>query len=342
MGYASEKKEVERNKKRLKWIGVVLIGVCIVFACVLRAFLSSETWIYYLNTPKTGKRGEGELRIHFIDVGQGDATLIELPDGKLALIDGGNGTSASNTALLRHLNALDADTVDYLFLTHADEDHYGGLTAVLEHKNVLRAFLPETPKTPTASYERFYAKLLQEGCPYFTACPPNAEHPEMKLSVSEGAYPYALTVVYPYIQNAEDGDTAKTDDNASSVVIWLDYMGTSALFTGDAPKSVEERLMRDGALGLHARYGVELTSTEILKVAHHGSNDSTGAAFLEFLHLQTAVVSCGEDNDYGHPSEEALINLRNAGAEIFRTDEDGSVIVTATKEGAYTVKALGK
>ena len=342
MGYASEKEQVKKKKtgikKKLIWLSAVLVLVLV----LCTAFSTADSWVYRVGTPNTGTRNEGEMRIHFIDVGQGDATLVELPDGKNMLIDGGNGTSSSNTALLRYFHALDIDTIDYLFLTHADIDHYGGLTTVLEKKTVLRAFLPLSMETPSTSYEKFFATLMQEECPYFYACPPNNEHPEMKLSVTDGAYPYTLVVLYPYIQTVDSGEKVQSDDNASSVVIWLDYQGTSVLLTGDSPSETETLLMRDSRLSLHERYGVDITSTEILKTAHHGSHLSSSAEFLEYIDVKTAVISCGENNAYHHPSSETLARLQTVGAQTYRTDTDGSVIITALSTGSYSVQTLGK
>lgn len=341
MGYASEKEQIEKKKKSKKKKVMWLCAILILVLVLCTAFSTADSWVYRIGKPNTGTRNEGEMRIHFIDVGQGDATLVELPDGKIMLIDGGNGTSDSNTALLRYFNALDIDTIDYLFLTHADIDHYGGLTTVLEKKTVVRAFLPLTMETPSTSYEKFFATLMQEECPYSYACPPNTEHPEMKLSVTDGAYPYTLVVLYPYIQTVDSGEQVKSDDNASSIVIWLDYQGTSVLLTGDAPSETETLLMRDSRLGLHECYGVNLTSTEILKTAHHGSNLSSSAEFLEYIGTRTAVVSCGENNAYNHPSSETLARLQAVGAQTYRTDTDGSVIITALSTGTYSVQTLG-
>ena len=342
MSYATEKGKVNTTRKKFKRILFILALVLIIFFSAFSLSYKASSWKYYLALPSITARGEGELRVHFIDVGQGDATLVELPDGKVMLIDGGNGTGNSNKSLLRHLNALGIDTIDYLFLTHADIDHYGGLTTVLEEKEVLRVFLPLETETPTASYEKFYVAVMEEGCPYSYACPPNSEHPEMRLSVNEGDTQYTLVVLYPYIQTVDSKEKVAKDDNASSVVIWLDYQGTSILFTGDAPSATETLLMRDDRLGLHTRYGVDIKNTEILKTAHHGSDDSTSEAFLEYINCKTAVVSCGEDNAYQHPSKKTLERLENEQVELFRTDKDGSVIVTATKAGNYSVHTLGK
>jgi len=342
MSYASEKEIVKGQWKRIRRLLFIVVGAIILFLCGLGFYFDPNTWKYYVATPNITERNDGELRIHFIDVGQGDATLVELPDGKIMLIDGGNGNRSSNAMLLRHLNALKIKTIDYLFLTHADVDHYGGLTKVLEEKEVKRAFLPLQAETPSDSYEKFFAKLMEEECPYVYASPPSGERVEMKLSVTDGETPYTLVVLYPYLQMVESGAKVDKDDNASSVVIWLDYQGTSALFTGDSPSETEEYLIRDSKLGLHSRYGVDITSTDILKTAHHGSDESTSEAFLSYMNVKTAIISCGENNAYNHPHQKVLTRLKNHGADVYRTDEEGSVVITATQTGEYRVETLGK
>ena len=134
---------------------------------------------------------------------------------------------------------------------------------------------------------------------------------------------YTLAFLYPY--GEDDGED---EGNKSSSVVWLDYMGMNALFMGDASDDVESLLLRDDKFGFLQKMGVDLDSIEILKVAHHGSGYSSSAAFLQYLGVQTAVVSCGKDNPYGHPSNRVINDLTAVGASVYRTDKDGHVIIT--------------
>ena len=109
------------------------------------------------------------------------------------------------------------------------------------------------------------------------------------------------------------------------------------MFTGDAPVSVENALMRDDEAQAFRNLGVQLTSTEILKVSHHGSSDATSFPFLAYLRAKTAVISCGEGNFYGHPNEETLARLQLAGIDTYRTDKDGTVVITVSQTGTYQV-----
>lgn len=336
MGYAKEKNEVNEKIKRIKWIafcgGLFLLVVVFVFSF----FFPPNTWQYRFKKPKVGVRGEGELRMHFVDVGQGDCTILELPDGKIAIIDGGDGSTTANRAVLRYLYALDVETIDYMILTHADQDHVGGLTEVLENFDVARVFLPLAAESDTA-YDRFFAAVLEAGAAYTTACPPDPQRSETQLTVADGEYPYTLSFIYPQAITVDGEMQAATENNALSSVLWLDYQGVSALFTGDAPTTTENTLMLDDGTGLLSRYGVDLKSTEILKVAHHGSADSTSKAFVEYMNAETAIVSCGAENAYGHPSAEVIETLTGAGVDVYRTDTQGSVIVTVTAQGEYGV-----
>ena len=144
---------------------------------------------------------------------------------------------------------------------------------------------------------------------------------------------YTLSFAYPYgvdIGNAEDYDE-------TSSVVWLDYMGVSAIFMGDAEMDTENSLMREDSLGLLKEFGVDLQSTEILKVGHHGSETSTSLEFLQYLKVKTAVISCGENNRHGHPTETVLGNISSAGAGVYRTDLDGTVMISIKSAAGYEV-----
>lgn len=337
MGYMAEKNKVEKSMRKLKIRVLAIVLALLVFLCAFSLVFPIDTWKYYFCLPTTGTRGKGEMRLHFVDVGQGDAIVIELPDGKNVLVDGGNTEEENTTALMRYLQALGISQIDYLLLTHSDNDHCGGLATVLQHKTVKHVFLPMTSdENAPVAYHDFQKALVKENCTvsYFS------REIEDTVQSSDENYPYKFTFVYPSRFDVENG-VIPSDANLSSAVFWLDYMGTSALFTGDAPASVETKLKDMVDFGI-APVGVDLQSTEILKVSHHGSADATSLEFLRFLHVQTAVVSCGENNLHGHPSVQVCQALSEANATTYRTDVQGSVIVTAKSDGTYSVKTLGK
>ncbi|MBQ8308738.1 MAG: MBL fold metallo-hydrolase [Clostridia bacterium] len=335
MGYEAEKIKAEKKMNKFKRRLFLLVLLIVLTLCVIAAFVGAHTWKYYFDLPSVGARAEGELRVHFLDVGQGDCTVVELPDDKIMLIDGGNTSEESATAIMRYFKALQIEAIDYLLVTHADSDHCGGLTTILQEYTPKRAFLPVSEQTDTGAYAEFFEALVKTDCAW------QYSNRSVDLS-SEGEYPYTLRFLYPYTIDTEGEPISPQTDNEGSAVVWLDYRGASVLFTGDAPKTTEEKLLRDDRLGLLTNTGVALSSTEILKVAHHGSADSTSREFVEYLGVEHAVISCGEDNLYGHPSNEACAALTGARAEILRTDLHGHVIATLSATGNYNFEKLGK
>ena len=243
MGYQAEKNRIEQKLRLIKFITLCVVTVVLIALCIFSAFCPPDTWKYYVKKPKIDKRVAGELRIHFLDVGQGDATLIELPDGKVALVDGGDSRASTAAAILRHMNALNIDTIDYLIVTHADADHCGSLARVLECKKVRNAYLPIIkPESAGTAYASFYAKLLEEECEM------RYGSRAISLGNATGNYPYTFTFLYPYSQDATEGTAeivTSENSNVYSSVLWLDYLGASALFAGDAPTLTEGALMRD-------------------------------------------------------------------------------------------------
>lgn len=331
MGYRKEKEKAERKWRKFKLV-VGCIGVCMV-ACMaaVSAFAPPSTWKYYVNTPKISKRKAGELRIHFLDVGQGDCTLIELPDGKTMLIDTGDGRTGTAKTVLRYLNALKIDVIDYLVITHPDADHCGGGDTIVKNKRIRSAYLPPSLPTVNVEYAQLYDALLDENCKMAVS--------SMKevLSVKDSPTPYTLAFLYPSSKDVSEDSFSSTESNEKSCVLWLDYLGASALFLGDAPVVTEEELMRRERLDVFSAWNVDLTSTEILKVAHHGSEESTSLQFLQLLNVQIGVISCGANNLYNHPHEKVLNNLEAVNADIFRTDRNGNIVVSISSETGYKV-----
>lgn len=335
MGYRGEKQKIEKKIGKVKRIVFCVVALFLVALSVFSAFFPPATWKYYFSLPPIPMRKTGEMRLHFIDVGQGDCTFIELPDGKTMLIDGGPQTQASELSIMRYLKALNVRKIDYLVVSHADIDHVGGLKEVVENISIARAFLPKCNVTENAEYAAFYAELMQSEC--------EIEYSMRKTSLSSNVeYPYVLQFLYPYTYDVEFGDMDDMESNELSSVLWLDYQGISTLFTGDAPAKIENNLIRDSDAGLFDVYNVELTSTEILKVAHHGSSSSTTDLFARYLGVKDAVVSCGENNDYNHPSTRVQETLSAIKANLHRTDLHGSIMITIFPNGTYQVERLGK
>ena len=341
MGYRAEKEKTERKRKILKRILLGVLLLCIAGLAIFSAIVPPVTWKYYVKLPKIGARGEGELRIHFIDVGQGDSTLIELPDGTVMLIDGGNSAKSTEKKVLRYLNALKLKTIDHLVVTHADADHCGGLNEVVKYKTVRNAYLPLSNPEEGTEYARLYDTLMAANCNWAYASSKVANI----LSKNEN-YPFNIAFLYPHSDDVDEsissGELPPEElDNYYSSVVYLEYVGIRALFTGDIPLEIEGRLRQGDELGMYEKIGAKLKNLDILKVAHHGSKTSSSWDFLNYTSPKTAVISCGKNNAYGNPSQAVLSRLNEVGADVYRTDVQGNVVVTISKDGGrYAVETV--
>ncbi len=234
-----------------------------------------------------------DLQIHFIDVGQADATLL-LCEGQTMLIDGGNvGDGDKLYAILKEQNI---QTLDYVVCTHAHEDHVGGLAAALTACEAKTIFCPVT------EYDSIAFRNFAERAEEITV-------PQAGDRFDLGSAKVQILACDPYAENT----------NNTSIVLKLTYGQTSFLFTGDAEYPVEQTLMDQG-------YDPSAT---VLKVGHHGSSTSTSYRFLNTVMPQYAVISVGTDNSYGHPDDTVLSRLRDADVTVFRTDLDGDLLCTS-------------
>ena len=265
MGYGAEQRKVEGKIKKLKrWLlGILLL--CMLTAIVVGSISSPDSWKYKVNLPAVSKRGAGELRVHFLSLGEGEATLIEFPDGKTALLDGGEDSGNSEKTLLRYLNALHIDRIDYLVVTDTAEQYCGGLDALLKQKTVKTAYLPKKTPVSGSAYAEFYAELVKENCEreYFSR--------SIDLSANTAELGYAFSFLYPYTVEVEE----KTETEGCA--LWLEYSGVSTLFMR-APESVGNLLTRDDRLGLFKNRGVDLKSTDFVKC-----ETTPSAEVLEYL-----------------------------------------------------------
>jgi competence protein ComEC len=251
--------------------------------------------------------GDGRLRITFLDVGQGDATLIELPEGPRLLVDGGPGgvrrLDVGERVLAPYLWNLPATRLDALALTHPDSDHSGGLRAVLTRFRV-REFW-ENGRWVAGTEDTLRAVERSGACRRTLVA-------GQRLWLGSAL----LTVLNPDGTRPLD-EPPPMGENEESLVLRLDWRGFSLLLTGDLGGPGEERL-----LASHAP-----VRTLALKVGHHGSRFSSTEAFLGAARANLAVVSVGARNPFGHPTPEALGRLEAAGVRIYRTDRDGAVIL---------------
>ena len=241
----------------------------------------------------------GTLTVTWLDVGQGDAAVIQC-GGQSMLIDGGKPEKSSYIYAWLQQHGL--SYLDVIVATHVDADHIGGLSGALNYASVGTAYCPVTTGT-TETFQSFVKYLAQRG---------------KQITVPTAGETFALggaqVQILGPLHSAEDS-------NDNSIVLKLSFGATSFLFTGDAERAEEQDLLNAG---------VNLQST-VLKVGHHGSDTSTSYPFLRAVAPQYAVISVGAGNSYGHPTEAVLSRLRDAGVTTFRTDMQGEI--TAVSDG---------
>lgn len=237
----------------------------------------------------------GSFQVHFIDVGQADAALV-ICDGHYMLIDGGNAEDSD--LVYSYLERHGAKNLDYMVASHAHEDHIGGLSGALNYAKVDTALCPVT---------EYSSKVFQDMVKYLGQQGKTLTVPAPGDKFDLGS---ARVEILGPVQEYDD-------TNDTSIVLRIDYGETSFLFTGDMETGAEKDLLESGA---------DVRAT-VLKAGHHGSDTSTGYQFLREVSPQYTVISVGEGNKYGHPSDEVLSRFRDAGTGVYRTDMQGHIIV---------------
>ena len=238
-----------------------------------------------------------ELVVHFLDVGQADSTLIQLPNGETMLIDGGN--QHNSITILNYMKDLEITTIDHLIITHPHADHIGGLPAIIESMEIKNIYMPRVGHT-TLTYERLSQSINKKDLRT------NEAGAGVEIVSESGLH---VIIVGPVRNDYRDL-------NDHSIVLKLTYGITSFLFTGDAGSISKEHITAD-------------ISADVLKVSQHGSNTATSEVCLKRIAPIHAVISVGEDNNYGHPCDTVLARLDDAGVEVHRTDLLGTVVFTS-------------
>ncbi len=233
--------------------------------------------------------------VRFVDVGQGDCTLVQ-SDGKLMLIDTGDEKHAAS--LQNYIKSLGFDKIDTVIITHPHADHMGGLEILCANMSVGKVYITNNPPKENGDksvYDSFTAKYEGETLPV-----------EDMNSFSFGEFAVSLVMC----------DSSAEDENDRSAVILHKKDDTSFLITGDISASDNK---------------IDVTA-DVLKVAHHGSKTGTSAEMLSRVNPSYAVISVGSDNSFGHPNDEVLERLDNAGVRLYRTDCNGTVTFDVTDD----------
>jgi competence protein ComEC len=330
-------------------------GCLVAVLVVVLAAAGYAGWKYALPWWKTKPppASGGELKVHILDVGpvNGDSILIISPTGKTVLVDAGD--AGKGKVILEALKRYNVQQIDYFVATHPHPDHIGGADEVMKATKVLNVIdngqepdVPESlatqpkaqapargkkkpaPRTTgrstsvTKFFDDYKAALTQSGAQYEKA------EVGKKYDLGGGAILTTLAPSEPLFTR-DQMKTGGNLPNANSIVMRLDYGSFSMLLPGDAEEQTEHRLLTKDS-NLKVRF---------LKVAHHGSKYATSQDFVDRVKPEVAIVSCGEWNRYGHPSQIVLDRLKAANAKVFRTDLQGEITITTRgRENDYVIK----
>lgn len=287
------------KKTRLKYV-LVCISIIFVIVCVT---------ISYRSTIKTNLDLEDNMITHFIDVGQGDCTLIQV-NNKNLLID--SGTSDSKQKLIRYLKKNNITKLDFIVATHPHEDHIGGMANVIKNFEVGEFWAPKAVAT-TQSFNDMIDALRAKNLKIKIATP--------NTSLNLG--PSTTCIIL------SPNKTTYDNVNNYSSALRITYKNSTYLFTGDIETQAEDEIMANG-------YDL---SAQVLKVAHYGSKTSSSKEFLDKVSPKIAIISCGIDNDYGHPNKETLDRLKKINCIVYRTDIDKTIVLVS--DGAKIKKLTG-
>ena len=279
-------------KKVLYYLVIILIIVYIILSNYKKLPFYQEKQVL-----------DKDLLVYFIDVGEADSTLIS-SNNHYMLIDAGNNEDGEK--LVNYFKSLGINKFDTVILTHAHEDHVGGMDNIINNFEIGNFYMPDVPFTST-SYEETLKALDNKNIKFKVPSGNTIDIGEAKLK-------------FLYVGSNEE------DINSTSIVSKLIYGNTSFLFTGDTTWDVEESLLEKDI------------ECDVLKASHHGSNDGANYKFLKKLRSKIAVISCGKDNEYGHPHEKVLDKLKTLGNTIYRTDIDGTIIVKSNGESISVEK----
>lgn len=269
------------------------------------AIISTITMLSFVGCSSQGVKNnvnasiKKELKVTYLNVGQGDSELVEV-NGKTMLIDAGPNSNANE--LVKDLKERGIKTIDIAIATHPHEDHIGGMDEVLENFDVKSFYAPKVAHT-TKTYENMLKAVKNEGIKL------KQIKEGTKLDLGKGVD----IEVYTPVKSSYD------DLNNYSPIMKISYGKTAFMFTGDAEKEAEQEALKE-----HKNL-----KANVLKLGHHGSNSSTSEPFLKAVDPSIAIVSCAKNNKYGHPHKETMTKLKNSKVKVYETFKDGDITITS-------------
>lgn len=291
------------RKRQLKFIvPLMILSIFLLFGCG-----TSENSKVSSAVPNQTSQGN-LLKVHFIDVGQADSILIMAPNGQAVLVDGGN--TDDGPRVVSYLKSQGVKELSAVVATHPHEDHIGGLDTIIHSFPPKQVYLTNGTTT-TKTFEDFMTAVNTSG----------AQKIRAKAGVKLDVPGLSGVFLAPHSDQYEDL-------NNFSAVLKITFGKVSFLLTGDAEDVSEAEMLKSG----------QDLQTTVFKVGHHGSSSSTTSAFLKAVSPKYAVISVGVNNDYGHPAQATLTKLAKAGVQVYRTDQDGTIIATSDGE-TVTMKA---
>lgn len=290
-----ERHEIKMRTGKKVLFRLSMLLTVVVFGVLLLGSGPGDSGVYAVN--RKDKSKVTELTVHYLDVGQGDCILAEC-DGEYMLIDAGDNNQG--TRIQNYLQKQGVRKLKYVIGTHPDADHIGGLDVILYKFDCGTVMMPDLSKD-TAAYRDVVDTMKQKG--YKNTVPEPGDSFELGDAV--------CTVLAPLESNE--------DTNNNSIVLKVEHGENTFLFMGDAEEEEEANILKSDVN----------IDADVLKVGHHGSRFSSSQKFLKAVSPDYAVISCGEDNSYGHPHAETLNNLRAMGVDVFRSDEQGTVVAVS-------------
>ncbi|MBQ9083479.1 MAG: MBL fold metallo-hydrolase [Clostridia bacterium] len=304
---AKSKKSNSKTVKLPRWL-VILLSILVVVYSAYEYFFVENNFFngdpLFSANGEGGSTGDGNLNVYYLDVGQADSIYVELPNGQNMLIDAGN--NADGTPIVKYLrNTLRVKRIDYVIGTHAHEDHIGGLDTVIKNftiGSIIMPYLPDKSVPTTKTYEDVLDAIVDKNLTATAAY-------GGQLLLNDTERQLKIEILSPV------KDKYYEEMNDYSIVMRITYKNRSFMFTGDAEKLPEGEMV-DAGYDLKA---------DVLKMGHHGSSTSSSEKFVKAVDPTYAVITCGRNNDYGHPHKETLSLISKLKLTTYRTDKQNTI-----------------